>query len=85
MVLDTSALLAILLVQPESEDIRTAIEDDAARVEGASSTCCSAREAIEVVAIDREQARHARLAYQRRFSELVLLSPFANHSGKPVR
>lgn len=36
MVLDTPALLAILLDEPESEDIRTAIEDDAARVEGAS-------------------------------------------------
>jgi ribonuclease VapC len=84
MVLDTSALLAILLDEPESEDIRNAIEADATRLLSAASLLETAmviearfgesggreldlllsRGAIEIVAFDREQARHARLAYR---------------------
>jgi ribonuclease VapC len=37
MVLDTSALLALLLDEPEAEDFRTAVEDDATRLVSAAT------------------------------------------------
>jgi ribonuclease VapC len=84
MVLDTSALLAILLDEPESEAIRAAIEADTTRLLSAASLVETAlvvearfgdsggreldlllsRAAIDVVAFDEEQAKHARRAYR---------------------
>jgi len=85
MVLDTSALLAVLLNEPDAEAFRRAIEADPSRLLSAATLVETAiviearvgeaggreldllihKAAIEVVAVDAEQADLARHAYRR--------------------
>jgi len=43
MVLDTSALLALLLDEPEAEAFRAAVEDDPTRLDSCQPAPCSRR------------------------------------------
>ena len=58
MVLDTSALLALLLDEPEAEEFRTAVEEDATRL-------VSAANLLEAALVIEAHVSEARRAYRR--------------------
>jgi ribonuclease VapC len=78
MVLDTSALLALLLDEPEAEGLRTAVEEDTTRLVSAATLLETAlvievrkgetliqKADVVVVPVDAEHVSEARRAYRR--------------------
>jgi ribonuclease VapC len=81
MVLDTSALIALLLDEPEAEDFRTAVEDDATRLVSAATLL----ETALVIEARKGEPGGRELDTLIRTAEVVVVSVDADHVSEARR